>query len=98
MKQLGIPMATAIDMYLRQISLTGGISIAASPPKVPAALNADNVTAVELHAALKAGYDDIKAGNVRDASSPFPLLGTVINETVPGKDYRKSAGRYGGDL
>ena len=25
LKQLGIPMATAIDMYLRQITLTGGI-------------------------------------------------------------------------
>ena len=25
LKQLGIPMATAIDMYLRQIKLTGGI-------------------------------------------------------------------------
>ena len=24
LKQLGIPMATAIDMYLRQIALTGG--------------------------------------------------------------------------
>ena len=24
LKQLGIPMATAIDMYLRQITLTGG--------------------------------------------------------------------------
>ena len=25
LKQLGIPMATAIDMYLRQITMTGGI-------------------------------------------------------------------------
>lgn len=24
LKQLGVPMATAIDIYLRQISLTGG--------------------------------------------------------------------------
>ena len=33
LKQLGIPMATAIDMYLRQISLTGGIpfSVANEP-------------------------------------------------------------------
>ena len=71
MKQLGIPMATAIDIYLRQISLTGGIPFAVSLPKVPAALNADNMTATELHAALKAGYDDVEAGNVQDASSAF---------------------------
>jgi len=71
LKQLGIPMATAIDMYLRQISLTGGIPFAVSLPKAPAALNADNMTALELHAALKAGYDDVEAGNVRDTSSAF---------------------------
>lgn len=71
LKQLGIPMATAIDIYLRQISLTGGIPFAVSLPKAPAAINADNMTAAELRAALKAGYDDIEAGNVRDASSAF---------------------------
>ena len=41
LKQLGIPMATAIDMYLRQITLTGGIPFSLSLPKAPAALNAD---------------------------------------------------------
>ena len=71
LKQLGIPMATAIDMYLRQISLTGGIPFAVSLPKAPAAINADAMTAAELRAALKAGYDDFEAGNVRDASSAF---------------------------
>lgn len=71
LKQLGIPMATAIDMYLRQISLTGGIPFAVSLPKAPAALNADNMTVAELHAVLQAGYDDIEAGNVQDASSAF---------------------------
>ena len=30
LKQLGIPMATAIDMYLRQITLTGGIPFSLS--------------------------------------------------------------------
>ena len=71
LKQLGVPMATAVDMFLRQITLTGGIPFDISLPKVPAALNADNMTAAELHAALQAGYDDIEAGNVRDASSAF---------------------------
>ncbi|MBP8641316.1 MAG: type II toxin-antitoxin system RelB/DinJ family antitoxin [Oscillospiraceae bacterium] len=71
LKQLGVPMATAVDMFLRQITLTGGIPFAVSLPKAPTAINADNMTAAELHAALQAGYDDIEAGNVRDASSAF---------------------------
>ena len=33
LRQLGIPMATAIDMYLRQIALTGGIPFPISLPK-----------------------------------------------------------------
>ena len=71
LKKLGIPMATAIDMYLRQISLTGGIPFAVSLPKAPATLNADNMTAEELRAALRTGYEDVESGNVRDASSAF---------------------------
>lgn len=31
LKQLGIPMATAIDMYLRQITLTGGTPLFSVP-------------------------------------------------------------------
>ncbi|NLC85092.1 MAG: type II toxin-antitoxin system RelB/DinJ family antitoxin [Ruminococcaceae bacterium] len=71
LEQLGLSMATAIDLYLRQISLTGGIPFAVSLPKVAAAFNADNMTAAEIHAALKAGYDEIEAGNLQDASSAF---------------------------
>ena len=37
LKQLGIPMATAIDMYLRQITLTGGIPFSLSLPQEPSA-------------------------------------------------------------
>ena len=70
-KKIQISIATAIDMYLRQISLTGGIPFAVSLPKAPAAINADNMTAAELHAALQAGLDDIEAGNVQDAFSAF---------------------------
>ena len=55
LKQLGIPMATAIDMYLRQITLTGGIPFSLSLPKAPAALNADTMTDDQLHAALQVG-------------------------------------------
>ena len=71
LSQLGIPMSTAIDMYLNQIALTGGIPFAVTLPKVPEAVNADVMTNDELKAKLLKGYDDIDAGNVHDAETAF---------------------------
>ena len=67
--RLGIPMSTAIDMYLNQISLTGGIPFAVTLPKAPSGLNADLMTKEEIHKKLQEGYDDIHAGRVQDAVS-----------------------------
>ncbi|MDE7367396.1 MAG: type II toxin-antitoxin system RelB/DinJ family antitoxin [Lachnospiraceae bacterium] len=69
--RLGIPMSTAIDIYLNQISLTGGIPFAVALPKVPQSINSDLMSAEEIHAKLQEGYDDIKAGKVQDAASAF---------------------------
>ena len=69
--QLGIPMATAIDIYLKQISITGGIPFAIKLPKAPVSVNADMMTTDEIHAKLKEGYNDIEKGNVQDASVAF---------------------------
>lgn len=69
--RLGIPMSTAIDMYLNQISLTGGIPFAVSLPKAPQSINADLMSVEEIHAELQKGYDDIDAGRVQDAASAF---------------------------
>lgn len=71
LKQLGIPMATAVDMFLRQISLTGSIPFPLSLPKAPASINADEMTSQELHSALQAGYQDMQNGRVQDATSAF---------------------------
>lgn len=71
LSKLGIPMSTAIDMYLNQISLTGGIPFAVTLPKVPNAMNADLMTEDDLHAKLQRGYDDIEAGKVQNAASAF---------------------------
>lgn len=59
LSKLGIPMSTAIDMYLNQISLTGGIPFAVTLPKVPNSINMDVMTTGELHAKLQRGYDEI---------------------------------------
>lgn len=71
LSRLGIPMSTAIDMYLNQISLTGGIPFAVTLPKAPDCINADLMTVDEIHDMLQEGYDDIAAGRVQDASTAF---------------------------
>lgn len=69
--RLGIPMSTAIDMYLNQISLTGGIPFAVTLPKAPNALNMDLMSSDEIHAKLQRGYDDMETGKVQNAASAF---------------------------
>lgn len=69
--RLGIPMSTAIDIYLNQISLTGGIPFAVALPNAPSVLNADLMAVEEIHAKLQEGYNDLKSGKVQDASSAF---------------------------
>jgi addiction module RelB/DinJ family antitoxin len=69
LSRLGVPMSTAINMYLNQISLTGGIPFAVTLPKAPNIINADLMTEAQLHAKLQNGYDDVAAGNIQNASS-----------------------------
>lgn len=71
LSQLGMPMSTAIDIYLKQISITGGIPFAVTLPRIPEAVNMDLMTTEELHAKLQKGYDDIEAGNVQNAAEAF---------------------------
>lgn len=69
--RLGVPMSTAIDMYLNQISLTGGISFAVTLPKAPEEIDVDRMTDMQLYAKLKKGYDDIEVGKVQNAADAF---------------------------
>ena len=71
LSKLGIPMSTAITIYLNQISMTGGIPFAVTLPKVPKAINADQMTAEELHAKLEKGYEDVEAGRIHNAAEAF---------------------------
>ena len=71
LSRLGIPMSTAIDMYLRQITLTGGIPFRVSLPQAPDAINADLMTTAEIHTKLQEGFEDIEAGRVQDAKAAF---------------------------
>lgn len=69
--QLGIPMATAIDMYLKQISLVGGIPFSVVLPKTASTVNTELMSVEEIHRKLEKGYADIEKGNVEDAVSAF---------------------------
>ena len=69
--RLGIPMATAIDMYLKQISLVGGIPFSIVLPKAANSVNADMMSVTQIHQKLEKGYADIEKGNVEDAASAF---------------------------
>ena len=71
LKQLGVPLSTAIDMYLRQIVLTGGIPFTISLPDVPRQVDADVMSADELRTEILRGVEDVEAGNVQDAKSAF---------------------------
>ena len=74
LERLGVPMSTAIDMYLNQISLTGGIPFAVSLPRAPVSLDMDRMTDEELRAKLQRGLDDAAAGRGEDADVVFARL------------------------
>ncbi|MBI9012443.1 MAG: type II toxin-antitoxin system RelB/DinJ family antitoxin [Clostridiales bacterium] len=74
LEELGIPMSTAINMYLRQISLTGGIPFPVKLPKAPENLNAGTMSESELYDKLDKGYNDATAGRVHEASEAFDSI------------------------
>jgi len=69
--QLGVPMATAIDMFLKQIALTGGIPFPITLPKAPTSINMDLMGATQIREKLDEGLADIEKGNVRPAREVF---------------------------
>ena len=71
--KLGMPMSTAIDIYLNQIGLTGGIPFMIKLPLAPDAVNAEKMSAEELHNKLQKGYDDIEAGKYQNAAQAFSM-------------------------
>ncbi|MGN0307739.1 MAG: type II toxin-antitoxin system RelB/DinJ family antitoxin [Lachnospiraceae bacterium] len=71
LEKLGIPMATAINMYLKQISLVGGIPFSVVLPKAASSVNADMMSVSQIHQKLEKGYADIEKGNIEDAASAF---------------------------
>ena len=71
LSKLGIPMSTAIDMYLTQIYLVGGIPFAIKIPKAPESLDATRMTSNEIHEKFNQGYNDYLDGKTRKANNVF---------------------------
>lgn len=71
LKQLGIPMSTAMDIYLNQIALVGGIPFPVTLPKAPLSVDADRMTDNELIEKLSRGIEDADAGRTRRAEDIF---------------------------
>lgn len=71
LSQLGIPMSVAIDMFLNQISLVGGIPFSVVLPKETLSVNADVMTDEELLEKIEKGYSDYTSDKVQDAATAF---------------------------
>ena len=71
LSQLGVPMATAIDMFLKQVTLTGGIPFAVTLPKVPDNINMDLMSTSQIRDKLNEGYADFENGNGKSAREVF---------------------------
>lgn len=71
LNRLGIPMSTAIDMFLNQVVLVGGIPFTVTIPKLPADIDISQMTEDELHSKLKKGYEDYLNGNTQNAAEAF---------------------------
>jgi addiction module RelB/DinJ family antitoxin len=71
LSQLGVPMSTAVDMFLKQISLTGGIPFAVTLPKAPERTNADIMSAAQIRNKLDEGLHDMETGKMSPAKEVF---------------------------
>lgn len=74
LKRIGLPISTAIDIYLNKIIMTGGIPFALTTPMSPPELNMDLMTEEELAAKLMKGYEDGVNGRVFDAHEALSQL------------------------
>lgn len=71
LSQLGMPMSTAINLFLDQIGSQGKIPFMVSLPEAPGTINADMMTDEELAQKLQRGFDDARAGRYRSANEVF---------------------------
>ena len=72
--QLGLSMSTAVDMFLRQVSLTGGIPFRVALPEAPSSIDAGTLTDEQLLEALSRGLGEADEGRGVEASAAFARM------------------------
>ncbi len=76
LETLGIPASNAINMFYKQIILTGGIPFELKVPTLP---DVSKMTKEEFDAEIQKGLDDINAGRVKSAEAVFEELHRKYN-------------------
>ena len=71
LSRLGIPMSIAVDMFLNQVVLSGGIPFSVTLPKAPDSIDASQMSEAEIHAKIMKGYDSYKEGKTQNAAVAF---------------------------
>ena len=66
LSQLGISMSTAVNIYLRQISMVGGIPFPVTIRQSPDSVNVELMTTDQIREKIQRGLDDVEAGRFRD--------------------------------
>ncbi len=69
--RLGIPMSTAVDIFLNQVVLVGGIPFSVTIPSVPESIDMTKMSEEQIHSKIQRGYNDYKAGRVQNATGAF---------------------------
>ena len=69
--RLGVPMSIAVDMFLNQVVLTGGIPFAITLPSTPESIDMNKMSTDEIHDKIQKGYDSYKAGRTQNAAKSF---------------------------
>lgn len=74
LSQLGLPMSTAVDMFLRQVSLTGGIPFRVVVPQAPHTVDASAMTDAELRGKVLSSLAEVDSGAGVPLSEAADLL------------------------
>ncbi len=69
--RLGVSMSTAVDMFLNQVVLTGGIPFAIILPSAPESIDTTKMSTDEIHDKIQKGYESYKAGRTQNAAKAF---------------------------
>lgn len=74
LSQLGLSMSTAVDMFLRQVALTGSIPFRIALPEAPRSIDADAMSDEELSGVLARGLREAASDKGTEASLAFSRM------------------------